>query len=141
MAPDCRSPNSVDRHVGKRVREARNLRGVGQERLAVQLGLTFQQIQKYEKGVNRIAASRLLAIAQLLQVPVEFFYDGAPNDEGPAASSAADERELLRTVLAVRSPENRRLLMEVARVMVGREPPAQAHPREVRNSRVAARNR
>ena len=108
--------------MGKRLREARNLRRVGQERLAEQLGLTFQQIQKYEKGANRIAASRLLSIAQFLRLPVEFFYEGALDEDGPRDPSAAEERELLRTVLAVRSPENRRLLREMARVMADREP-------------------
>ena len=69
-------PNPIDVHVGSRVRMRRMLVGMSQEKLGDQLGLTFQQIQKYEKGANRIGASRLYQIAQILAVPVESFYEG-----------------------------------------------------------------
>ena len=69
-------PNPIDRHVGSRVRMRRMLAGVSQERLGEALGLTFQQVQKYEKGTNRISASRLQQIAKMLGVPVAFFFDG-----------------------------------------------------------------
>ena len=69
-APDERSPNPVDLHVGARVRMRRRLRGVSQEKLADCLGLTFQQVQKYERGANRISASKLYEIAAALQTPV-----------------------------------------------------------------------
>lgn len=73
-----RKPNPVDIHVGGRVRFRRMLLGMSQERLGERLGLTFQQVQKYEKGINRIGASRLYDLAHVLGVPVQFFYDEAP---------------------------------------------------------------
>jgi transcriptional regulator with XRE-family HTH domain len=76
-------PNPIDRHVGSRVRMRRMLAGVSQEKLGEALGLTFQQIQKYEKGSNRISASRLQQIAKMLDVPVAFFFDGAPTGDMP----------------------------------------------------------
>ena len=76
-----RRPNPMDIHVGSRVRLQRMLRGISQEKLGERLGLTFQQIQKYEKGVNRIGASRLFDLAKVLGVPIQFFYDDAPSTE------------------------------------------------------------
>ncbi len=73
-----KSPNQIDRHIGSRVRARRIMLGMSQERLADALGLTFQQVQKYEKGVNRIGASRLLHIAGILDVSIEFFFNGLP---------------------------------------------------------------
>lgn len=81
-------PNPIDRHVGSRVRMRRMLAGISQEKLGEALGLTFQQIQKYEKGSNRISASRLQQIAKMLDVPVSFFFDGAPARDGPATGFA-----------------------------------------------------
>jgi len=69
-------PNPVDAHVGRRVREARAARGLSQEKLGNILGISFQQVQKYEKGTNRIGSSRLWAIANALEVPITFFFDG-----------------------------------------------------------------
>lgn len=68
-------PNAVDVHVGSRVRLRRNMLGLSQEKLGEALGITFQQVQKYERGTNRISASRLLEIARVLDVPVTFFFD------------------------------------------------------------------
>jgi transcriptional regulator with XRE-family HTH domain len=73
-----KAPNPVDKHVGSRVRMRRMMLGMSQEKLGDALGLTFQQVQKYEKGTNRIGASRLQQISHILQVPVSFFFDGAP---------------------------------------------------------------
>ena len=73
-----RRPNPIDIHVGGRVRFRRMLLGMSQEKLGERLGLTFQQVQKYEKGINRIGASRLFDLSQVLGVPVQFFYDDAP---------------------------------------------------------------
>jgi len=73
-------PNPIDRHVGSRLRMRRVLVGLSQEKLGDALKLTFQQIQKYEKGMNRIGASRLQEISGLLGVPVEFFFEGAPQN-------------------------------------------------------------
>jgi transcriptional regulator with XRE-family HTH domain len=72
-------PNPIDRHVGSRVRMRRMMLGMSQEKLGDALGLTFQQVQKYEKGANRIGASRLQQISQILQVPVSFFFEGVPS--------------------------------------------------------------
>lgn len=80
---NTRRANPIDVHVGSRVRLRRMLLGMSQEKLGEQLGLTFQQVQKYEKGVNRIGASRLFDMARVLGVQVQFFYD-----EAPAAASA-----------------------------------------------------
>jgi transcriptional regulator with XRE-family HTH domain len=74
-----KAPNPTDKHVGARVRMRRMMLGMSQEKLGDSLGLTFQQVQKYEKGANRIGASRLQQIAQILQVPVSFFFEGAPH--------------------------------------------------------------
>jgi transcriptional regulator with XRE-family HTH domain len=76
-----RRPNPIDVHVGSRVRFRRMLLGMSQEKLGDKLGLTFQQIQKYEKGINRIGASRLFDLAQVLGVSVQFFYEEAPTAE------------------------------------------------------------
>jgi transcriptional regulator with XRE-family HTH domain len=72
-------PNPIDKHVGSRVRMRRNMLGLSQEKVADALGLAFQQLQKYEKGANRISASRLHQLAGVLQVPITFFYEGAPS--------------------------------------------------------------
>src|SRR5215467_14082693 len=74
-----KTPNPIDKHVGARVRMRRMMVGMSQEKLGDALGLTFQQVQKYEKGTNRIGASRLQQIASILQVPVAFFFEGAPD--------------------------------------------------------------
>jgi len=73
-----RSPQPVDTWVGKRIRMKRMMLSMSQTTLGERLGLTFQQVQKYEKGANRVGASRLQQIAGVLQVPVSFFFDGAP---------------------------------------------------------------
>jgi transcriptional regulator with XRE-family HTH domain len=73
-----KAPNPIDKHVGSRVRMRRMMLGMSQEKLGNSLGLTFQQVQKYEKGTNRIGASRLQQISHILQVPVSFFFEGAP---------------------------------------------------------------
>jgi len=74
-------PNPIDRHVGSRVRMRRVMLGMSQEKLGDALGLTFQQVQKYEKGTNRIGASRLQQISRTLEVPPAFFFEGAPSFE------------------------------------------------------------
>src|SRR5712675_2924862 len=74
--------NSIDKHVGSRVRMRRMMLGMNQTKLGDALGITFQQVQKYEKGANRISASRLQHISHILQVPVPFFFEGAPHQPG-----------------------------------------------------------
>ena len=76
--PIQKLPNLIDKHVGSRVRMRRQMLKMSQEKLGNAVGLTFQQIQKYEKGTNRIGASRLQQIAEVLSVPVPFFFEGAP---------------------------------------------------------------
>jgi len=75
-------PSPIDTHVGGRVRLRRTLMGMSQEKLGEALGLTFQQIQKYERGVNRIGASRLFDLARVLDVPIGFFFDDMPDGVG-----------------------------------------------------------
>lgn len=77
-------PHPTDLHVGSRVRLRRKLLGMSQARLGAALGITFQQVQKYEKGTNRIGASRLQHMAEVLHVPVPFFFDGAPGPRNVA---------------------------------------------------------
>lgn len=118
----------VDVHVGKRIRHRRWMVGMTQQQLAEKVGIKFQQIQKYETGMNRVSASRLWDIAESLGVPVAFFFDGADetaeaNDAAPAqenvpADILADKEalELVRSYYAI--PENqRRRLFELARVL------------------------
>jgi transcriptional regulator with XRE-family HTH domain len=91
----AKPPNPVDRHVGSRVRMRRIMLGMSQEKLGEGLGLTFQQIQKYEKGTNRIGASRIHQISEILQVPVSFLFEGSPGngktfDDAPSPTYVAD---------------------------------------------------
>ena len=85
-----KAPNPIDKHVGSRVRMRRMMLAMSQEKLGDALGLTFQQVQKYEKGTNRIGASRLQQISSILQVPVSFFFEGASQLEGSSLSEAND---------------------------------------------------
>jgi transcriptional regulator with XRE-family HTH domain len=78
-------PSPIDVHVGSRIRLRRTLLGMSQERLGEALGLTFQQVQKYERGVNRVGASRLFDLARVLDVPISFFFDDL-SDSGNATS-------------------------------------------------------
>jgi transcriptional regulator with XRE-family HTH domain len=86
-----KTPDPIDRHVGSRVRMQRILMKMSQEKLGDALGLTFQQVQKYEKGLNRIGASRLQQISKTLSVPPSFFFEGAPSLEGGDGSGFAEE--------------------------------------------------
>ena len=84
------STNPIDKHVGSRVRMRRMMLGMSQTKLADAFGLSFQQVQKYEKGTNRIGAGRLQQISNILQVPVTFFFEGAPTISGaPQAKGTA----------------------------------------------------
>ena len=74
-----KAPNPVDKYVGSRVRMRRIMLGMSQEKLGEALGLTFQQVQKYEKGTNRVGASRIQQISEILQVPVSFLFEGGPS--------------------------------------------------------------
>jgi transcriptional regulator with XRE-family HTH domain len=85
-----KSPNPIDKHVGGRVRMQRMLLGMSQEKLGDAIGLTFQQVQKYEKGANRISASRLQQIAGVVGVPVTFFFEGQPGLPRAASRELGD---------------------------------------------------
>lgn len=78
-------PSPIDVHVGSRIRLRRTLLGMSQEKLGEALGLTFQQVQKYERGVNRVGASRLFDLARVLDVPIGFFFDDLPGEAGSGA--------------------------------------------------------
>jgi transcriptional regulator with XRE-family HTH domain len=96
-----KSPNPTDKHVGARVRMRRLVLEMSQTTLGNALGLTFQQVQKYENGTNRISASRLQQISQVLQVPVSFFFEGAPRQPGaPVGKSAAPSLSYVSDFLA-----------------------------------------
>lgn len=133
-----RKPNPIDAHVGTRVRLRRMLLGMSQEKLGEHLGLTFQQVQKYEKGVNRIGASRLFDLSRVLGVPVQFFYDEAPSDliessltpgfsERPAESyvveflSTREGLELNKAFVKIADPKVRRSVVELVRALGGDE--------------------
>ncbi|MCA1776743.1 MAG: helix-turn-helix transcriptional regulator [Paracoccaceae bacterium] len=115
----------IDVHVGKRIRHRRWMQGCTQQQLAEAVGIKFQQIQKYETGMNRVSASRLWQIASFLQVPVSFFFEGV-EDETHMTQNGSDvpgdiltdkeALELLRSYYAI--PENqRRRLFDLARVL------------------------
>jgi transcriptional regulator with XRE-family HTH domain len=122
-----KAPDPIDKHVGLRVRLRRMLLGMSQEKLGEALGLTFQQVQKYEKGTNRIGASRLQQISSILSVPVDFFFDGAPGVATPAGglSEGADSRymaeflgsteaiQLNRAFMAITDPAVRRKIVDL----------------------------
>lgn len=119
-------PHIVDTHVGKRIRQRRWLVGKTQQQLGEEVGIKFQQIQKYETGANRVSASRLWDIAKALDVPVTFFFEGlVPSSDGPAnqmipvpadLSDDKEAMELVRSYYAI--PEHqRRRLFELARVL------------------------
>ena len=94
-------PSPIDVHVGARIRLRRTLLGMSQERLGEALGLTFQQVQKYERGVNRVGASRLFDLSRVLDVPISFFFDDMPDSlsgsfggqSGRRSSSFTDQTE------------------------------------------------
>jgi transcriptional regulator with XRE-family HTH domain len=129
--PRSERPNAIDVQVGARVRLRRNMLGLSQERLGAAIGLTFQQVQKYERAANRISASRLYQLSRVLDVPVSFFYDDldpvrapaipAGFAEPPGAAFEADPLrkretvELVEAYFAVADPAVRRRLFDLAR--------------------------
>ena len=134
-----KSPNPIDRHVGSRVRMRRMLIGMSQEKLGQTLGVTFQQVQKYEKGTNRIGASRLQHIADVLGVSVDFLFEGAPRLEGPAGEEAAGFAEappseyvadflstaegvqLMKHFVRIANPRVRRRVVDLVAALAGEE--------------------
>jgi len=128
-----KAPNPIDRHVGSRVRMRRMMLSMSQEKLGAALGLTFQQVQKYEKGTNRIGASRLQQISHILQVPVAFFFEGAPApqhgegvSEAPSPSyvsdflATSDGLALTRAFMEIKEPKLRRRIVDLVEEIAGR---------------------
>jgi transcriptional regulator with XRE-family HTH domain len=95
-----KNPNATDVHVGKRMRMRRLMLQMSQEVFAARLGVTFQQVQKYEKGVNRVSASRLQQACNVLQVPVQFFFDGLPKTETGARRREDTSYALISNLLS-----------------------------------------
>lgn len=125
-----KAPNPIDVHVGTRVRLRRALIGMSQEKLGEQLGITFQQVQKYEKGTNRIGASRLYRIAQILGVPVSFFYDDMPGAQPEAGFaegggeqyvvdflSSSEGLQLNRAFMKIKNQRVRRKVVDLVRTL------------------------
>jgi transcriptional regulator with XRE-family HTH domain len=126
----AKKPNPIDIHVGGRVRLRRMMLGMSQEKLGEQLGITFQQIQKYEKGTNRIGASRLQNIATVLSVPVGFFFDGAPGQGAGATDSksgsyvvdflsSSEGLQLNRAFVRISDSKVRRRVVDLVRALAG----------------------
>jgi transcriptional regulator with XRE-family HTH domain len=130
----ARRPDPIDSHVGNRLRLRRKILNLSQEKLAERLGITFQQVQKYEKGTNRIGASRLYQIARILEVPVSFFFpqpeeaqSAAGMSEGAAPDyvmdfvSSSEGIELNRAFAKIRDPKVRRRVTELVRSIAAGE--------------------
>ena len=113
-----KEPNPIDRHVGNRLRMQRILSNMSQEKLGEALGITFQQVQKYEKGVNRISASRLQQIAYILKVPPSFFFQNAPvkTATGPEARGFSDDVSSQYVVDSLSTTEGLQLNRAFARI-------------------------
>jgi transcriptional regulator with XRE-family HTH domain len=130
-----KAPNPIDKHVGSRVRMRRMMLSMSQEKLGDALGLTFQQVQKYEKGTNRIGASRLQQISIILQVPVAFFFEGAPTvgnqgegmREAPSPTYVADflatsdGLALTKAFMRIKDPKLRRKIVDLVRSIAGED--------------------
>ncbi|MBA5776086.1 helix-turn-helix transcriptional regulator [Stappia sp. F7233] len=133
--PSKKAPNPIDVHVGSRVRLRRMMLGMSQEKLGESLGITFQQIQKYEKGTNRIGASRLQHISTVLKVPVSFFFEDAPGtpQEAMEASgtqptsyvvdflSSSEGLSLNKAFVRIEDARVRRRIVDLVRSLAGEE--------------------
>lgn len=131
MASEQRKPNPIDIHVGSRIRLRRTMLGMSQEKLGDALGITFQQIQKYEKGANRVGASRLQEISRILNTPVAFFFEGAPGQDPSEGGfkeasstnyvvdflSSNEGLQLNRAFIKIEDPKVRKKLVELARAL------------------------
>jgi transcriptional regulator with XRE-family HTH domain len=129
-----RSPNPTDRHVGDRIRMRRKMQGMSQEKLGEALGITFQQMQKYEKGTNRIAAGRLQHIASIQQVPISFFFEGAPGlsyvlDESSDYVSdflaTSEALALTKAYMQIQDAKLRRSIVDLVKQIAGEDEPEQ----------------
>lgn len=123
-----RGPNAIDTHVGARIRLRRSLMTMSQSELGEKLGVTFQQVQKYERGTNRVGASRLWLLAKVMEVPVSYFYDGLEQDGStsvPAADNdtlydfiaSPDGIDLARAFSAIEDAKVRRRMIDLCRAL------------------------
>ena len=132
MVENKKKPNPIDIHVGSRIRLRRTMLGMSQEKLGESLGITFQQIQKYEKGTNRVGASRLQNISNILTVPVSFFFEDAPGDNNVDPSgmaeasnsnyvvdflSSSEGLQLNRAFVKIADPKVRRRIVELVKTL------------------------
>ena len=132
MAENKKKPNPIDIHVGSRIRLRRTMLGMSQEKLGESLGITFQQIQKYEKGTNRVGASRLQNISTILNVPVSFFFEDAPGEQADAQTgfaeasssnyvvdflSSSEGLQLNRAFVKIGDPKVRRKLVDLVKAL------------------------
>lgn len=130
---EARTPSPIDVHVGRRVRQRRKSMNITQQQLALQLGLTFQQVQKYERGANRVSASKLYEIAVALRTTISYFFDGLADPSlaltGKKADPAAEKRvnaflmsheglTLAELFPQLRSGKQRRQIVDLVRSMV-----------------------
>ncbi|GGE49578.1 transcriptional regulator [Marinicauda pacifica] len=143
MSTNPRGPNAVDRHVGSRVRLRRQLLNMSQEKLGEELGVTFQQVQKYERGANRIGAGRLWNLARVLDVPVSFFFEGASENAGQSGFAEGDQTpiiddfiqsadgvQLAQAFARIRDSKVRRRILELVRTLAAEEAEAGADENE-----------
>ena len=125
-----KTPNPIDKHVGSRLRMRRLMLGMSQEKLAEAFGLTFQQVQKYEKGANRMGASRLQQAAHILDVSVPFFFDGAPGghkleEDAPSSAyvnefvSSEDGLRLIKAFIRIGRPAVRHRIVNLVQEIAG----------------------
>jgi transcriptional regulator with XRE-family HTH domain len=137
LAMATKAPNPIDKYVGSRVRMRRIMLGMSQEKLGEALGLTFQQIQKYEKGTNRVGASRIQQISEILQVPVSFLFEGGPTSnsgdgfaEGASPTYVSDflatseGLALTRAFTRIADSKLRRSIVDLVEQIAAREAPA-----------------
>ncbi|MEI2300760.1 helix-turn-helix domain-containing protein [Ensifer sp. MJa1] len=131
MIENKKKPNPIDIHVGSRIRLRRTMLGMSQEKLGESLGITFQQIQKYEKGTNRVGASRLQNISGILNVPVSFFFEDAPGESAgqPGMAEASSSNyvvdflssseglQLNRAFVKITDPKVRRRLVDLVKAL------------------------
>ncbi|MBP2442641.1 helix-turn-helix domain-containing protein [Rhizobium leguminosarum] len=131
MIENKKKPNPIDIHVGSRIRLRRTMLGMSQEKLGESLGITFQQIQKYEKGTNRVGASRLQNISNILNVPVSFFFEDAPGENSGGVGgmetsssnyvvdflSSSEGLQLNRAFVKISDPKVRRKVVELVKAL------------------------
>ncbi|MBI3418747.1 MAG: helix-turn-helix transcriptional regulator [Proteobacteria bacterium] len=132
--PSDTSPHPLDTHVGQKLRQRRLMLNLTQEKLAGLLGLTFQQVQKYERGQNRVSASRLYEIARALRVPVAYFFEDTPDLAGiagfaepgqepledapaPGDYNSRETAELLRAYFRIEDSKKRKRVLDLIRAM------------------------